>query len=272
MFWHTHHPTEYVAVVSGLLENPDSIMDITSHIFIGDTIDGGFSDWLASVEGRPLSRWEEGEETSKVLASGWNGSQGQDLTQDTLRAHCKCDGVDFLIKRPREPEEAGKSSWLLLKILSAESSSDKPLDPKEWWFRSKNRYVAGNCACNSCRLTSGLEIVQWAYVPTPRLTNASGERYQFNCSTLKSFKSSEDVTRYHCGRCGATIFYWNDSRPQVIDVAVGILDAPSGARAEDWLDWRLMISHEEDATHRRYLKAFKEGLEDWGKRNGKTYK
>lgn len=120
MFWHTHHPTEYVSVVTGLLENPESIMDITSHIFVGDTIDGGFSDWLASIEGRPLPKWEAGEETSEVLASGWNGSQGQDLTKDTLRAHCKCGGVGFLIKRPREPEEAGKSSYLLLKILFAD--------------------------------------------------------------------------------------------------------------------------------------------------------
>lgn len=110
MFWHTHHPTEYVAVVPGLLENPDSIMDMASHVFVGDTIDGGFSDWLASFEGRSIPRWEAGEGTSKVLPSGWNGSQGQDLAQDTLRAHCKCDGVDFVIKRPREPEEAGKSS------------------------------------------------------------------------------------------------------------------------------------------------------------------
>ncbi|KAF7514097.1 hypothetical protein GJ744_004422 [Endocarpon pusillum] len=259
MFWHGHHPKEYVAVVPGLLENPDSILDISSHIFVGDTVDGGFSDWLVSFEGRPLPRWEAREETSKVLALGWHGSQGQDVSQDvgqdTLRAHCKCGGVDFLIKRPREREEA-----------------DKPLDAKDWWVRSKNRYLAGNCACDSCRLTSGLEIVQWAYVPTPRLATASGEPYQFNCSTLKSFKSSENVTRYHCGRCGATVFFWRDSRPEVIDVAVGLLEAPSGARAEDWLDWRLKISHEEDATHARLLKAFKEGFEDWGKRNGKTYR
>ena len=88
---------------------------------------------------------------------------------------------------------------------------------------------------------------------------------------LKSFKSSEGVTRYHCGRCGATIFYWADRRPQVVDVAVGILRAPSGARAEDWLDWRTRISHEKDATHDRFMQAFKEGLEAWGIRNGNTY-
>ena len=112
MFWHAHRPTERVYVVTGLLDNPDSLIDISSHQFVGDTIDGGISDWLTSIEGRPLPKWEAEEETSKILASTWSGSQGQDLTQNILRAHCKCDGVDFLIKRPREPEEAGKSSYL----------------------------------------------------------------------------------------------------------------------------------------------------------------
>lgn len=109
------------------------------------------------------------------------------------------------------------------------------------------------------------------YVPTSRLIKTSGEPYRFDSATLKSFKSSEDVTRYHCGRCGATIFFWADSRPEVIDVAVGVLRASSGARAEDWLDWRTKISYEEDATHIRLRDGLKEGLQAWGKRNGNTY-
>jgi hypothetical protein len=139
--------------------------------------------------------------------------------------------------------------------------SGKPLNPKEWWVRSKNRYDAGNCACNSCRLTSGFEIVQWAYVPPSRLTTPTGGPYRFDSPTLKTFKSSEGATRCFCGDCGASIFFWCDRSPEVVDVAVGILSAPSGARAEDWLAWRTEIGFEEDATHHRFLKGVKEGLE-----------
>jgi hypothetical protein len=109
------------------------------------------------------------------------------------------------------------------------------------------------------------------YVPTSRLTTTSGEPYHFDSPTLRSFKSSEAVTRYHCGRCGAAIFYQVNHRPEVFDIAVGILSSPSGARAEDWLDWRTKISGEQDAIHRRILKGLKQGLEAWGKRNGNTY-
>lgn len=121
MFWHTHHPTNQVYVVPGLLEHPDSLMDITAQIFVGTTIDGGFSEWLPSIEGRLLSRWEAGEETSTILAPDWKGLSDQDPTRHTLRARCKCEGVDFLIKRPREPEENGKSSLPLLRVCSAET-------------------------------------------------------------------------------------------------------------------------------------------------------
>jgi hypothetical protein len=109
------------------------------------------------------------------------------------------------------------------------------------------------------------------YVPTSQLITASGEAYRFDSPTLKSFKSSENVTRYHCGSCGATVFYTADTRPEVIDVAVGLLRAPSGARAEEWLDWRTRISFEGDAKHARLLKNFKEGLEAWGERTGHSY-
>jgi hypothetical protein len=108
MFWHTHHPTNEVYVVPGLLENPDSLMEITSHIFVGTTIDGGFSEWLPSIDGRLLPRWEAEEESSEALAPHWKGSSDGNPTSDTLRAHCKCEGVDFLIKRPRATEEVGE--------------------------------------------------------------------------------------------------------------------------------------------------------------------
>ena len=107
MFWHTRLPTSQVYVVPGLLENPDSLMEIVGHMFVGTTIDGGFSEWLPSIDGKALPRWEAELDSSQVLAPGWKGSSDGTPASDTLRAHCKCEGVDFLIKRPRAPEDVG---------------------------------------------------------------------------------------------------------------------------------------------------------------------
>jgi hypothetical protein len=107
MFWHRHQPNNSVYVLSGVVENPDSLMDITAHIYVGTTIDGGLSEWLPSIDERPLPRWRGDADSSEVLASEWKGSPAEDLTSATLRAHCHCEGVEFLIKRPRELEEVG---------------------------------------------------------------------------------------------------------------------------------------------------------------------
>ena len=114
MFWHRHHPIDNVSVVIGVVENPDSLLDIAAHIFVGTTIDGGFSEWLPSFDGKSLPRWETREGTH-LLEPGWKGSRDEDLTPDTLRARCKCEAVDFLIKRPREPEEAGESRAVVMR-------------------------------------------------------------------------------------------------------------------------------------------------------------
>jgi hypothetical protein len=100
-----------VFAVPGLLENPDSLMHVVAHIWVGDTGDGGFSEWLPSIDGRALPRWEGHEDKSEILPRDWRGKVvDQDSTSHTLRAHCKCKGVDFLIQRPREGEEIGMSA------------------------------------------------------------------------------------------------------------------------------------------------------------------
>jgi hypothetical protein len=49
-------------------------------------------------------------------------------------------------------------------------------------------------------------------------------------------------------------------RPNVIDVAVGLLNAPSGARAEDWLSWRKREpSFGEDAVNKTFARELTKG-------------
>jgi hypothetical protein len=67
--------------------------------------------------------------------------------------------------------------------------------------------------------------------------------------TLACYSSREDVERYFCSNCSACVFYTNALRPEIIDIAVGLLEAEDGARAESLLSWAYgaRIGHHEDA-------------------------
>ena len=55
-------------------------------------------------------------------------------------------------------------------------------------------------------------------------------------------------------------------RPCMIDIAVGLLDAPSGSRAEEWLSWRKREpSYITDAVNKRLAKELGEGYVRWAK-------
>ncbi|KAH7029139.1 uncharacterized protein B0I36DRAFT_325119 [Microdochium trichocladiopsis] len=75
-------------------------------------------------------------------------------------------------------------------------------------------------------------------------------------AVLKTYNSQAGVFREFCPTCGATVFWHNEERPDVIDVSAGLADlclpppkglsvgdenhsgsASAAARAEDWLDW-----------------------------------
>lgn len=111
-------------------------------------------------------------------------------------------------------------------------------------------------------------MFQWAFVPASNIKLPHGESFSsIEFGTLKSFRSSDRVTRYFCGHCGAMVFWTGEDRPELIDVAVGLLDAESGARAEDWLKWITMrVSFVEHALHKEFVESFELGLQNWGKR------
>ncbi|KAL9079274.1 MAG: hypothetical protein Q9157_001845 [Trypethelium eluteriae] len=67
-----------------------------------------------------------------------------------------------------------------------------------------------------------MDAMSWTYVPTSLITPADGSPHGLDFGTLKCYQSSEKV----------------DHRPNLVDVAVGLLESTSGAKAEDWLEWR----------------------------------
>ena len=112
--------------------------------------------------------------------------------------------------------------------------------------------------------------MEWAYVPAVDITlDAEGTiPFSRDFGILKHYRSSSEVTRHFCSDCGATIFYDADDRPHVLDVAVGLLSAPEGARAESWLEWRTArLEYREDALPRAesLTLALEQGLKAYGR-------
>ena len=80
---------------------------------------------------------------------------------------------------------------------------------------------ADACHCSQCRKQSGHF---WASTNVPRdaLTISGADK-------LSWFQSSERVRRGFCASCGSFLF-WDPIRKDVIAVAMGAFDAPTGTR------------------------------------------
>ena len=76
------------------------------------------------------------------------------------------------------------------------------------------------CHCNSCRLASGAPYVAWGTVDFKAFKVTHGE--------LSHCRSSTDVSRGFCHRCGTSVTYQHAKRLHEIDLALVTLE-----RAED---------------------------------------
>lgn len=240
-------------VFSGTLANTPhpNLIRITDHIFVGDTVDGGASMWLRhpNADGTPAKRWTTGKGKSPELPADWPTSvpPPPPPAQGPIEVPiwCKCRGVD-LVLRP--------------------DFSSFPKDAELLWFvdPESKKLLASFDACDSCRLAVGVDMVHWTFAllqhirfassppsdddrPFPRtaqelkaaLSAPAGDRDP-RLGALALYASSADAQRYFCSRCSATVFYACDQRQDMVDVAVGVLGAPSGAaRAEEVLAWSL---------------------------------
>ncbi|KAK5712728.1 hypothetical protein LTR15_011720 [Elasticomyces elasticus] len=252
-------------ICTGTLEFADGIFDPAANEFIGDTIDGGFSDFLPSVHGKQINRWTRGPGDGEQLPLYWQLSsrpKPDPKPSDRLHVHCKCSGVSFYIARPSARTSLEKP-LLPSDRFSSEAEANKHLDTSAWWLReSGSKYLARACSCDSCRLATGQEWVVWSFVPMIEMSldKEGNQPFTLDTGTLKHYRSSDVATRHFCGECGATVFWEGDERPHILDVAVGLLDAPEGARAESWLWWETdFVSFREDGMPR--AKALTEALE-----------
>jgi hypothetical protein len=269
-------------LAAGLIEMPDpniegALMQTTKvvrHEFVADTRDGGLVPCLETIQGRELDLFAQGPDeepisptsaypasTVAALHSGDEKQSDPSRSGDHLHASCHCGGVQFKLSRPNERSSQLSSPWpdLLVPYHSNSPSNDGDI---KWWLRAnQTKYLAGTCACRPCRLAAGFAIQTWAFVPKANITTRDGRALSFTLGTLEQFKSSPGVYREFCGRCGATVFWHCDERPDLIDVSVGLLRANEGSRAMKWLDWWMeRVSFKEDAIDTELMDALESGL------------
>jgi hypothetical protein len=243
-------------ISTSLFTKDETVFQIKKHIFTESAVGGGLNDWLPSIGDREMKIWNPTDSSAAPVQSAIEYGKGPDGHQEErLRAQCHCGGVSFTIPRPNEEvlNSAAMKSYV------------SPVDKRKW--------VACLDFCDDCRLTTGAHCIAWTFVPLnqcePKIKS------DLLIGTSKTFRSSAGVLRSFCGRCGATVFFsceerMPNERESIVDLAVGILRAPEGVKAENWLTWRTgrMAWRNSGLRYDEALtKSLCQGMEDWGRQN-----
>ena len=255
-------------VASGLLEAASFETQAVEHYCVDDTLDAGASQFLPKIGKQLATYWSGIGKLSQQISLDEHVSRVEPSNQPTkeakLRAQCHCGGVEYFITSPDESSKDASSPWSDL-LVPYHSGSSENTDDVKWWLRAGDtKFLAGLCACKSCRLGAGFPIQSWAFVPKSNIFKSDGSSLSYDIDTLQVYESSPGVYREFCNRCGATVFWHCDERPSVVDVSVGLLKANTGALAQDWLDWATeRVSFAEDALDENLIDGLEAGLRDW---------
>ncbi|KAK5661181.1 hypothetical protein OQA88_11072 [Cercophora sp. LCS_1] len=255
-------PTE---VFTGALPNVPGLVSYAKHIFIGDTVDGGAAVWLGS----DVEKWNGGTGSDRLPAD-WSppsppaGGDTPTATPETTPIKCHCGGVDLLLRNASDLASVAKDKvpWYV--------------DPASF------RYAANVDACDSCRLSFGVDLSFWTFAGLDHVHFANGMKSfpgdfgelrraveDEKVGKMKVYSSSKGVDRYFCGGCAATVFYAVDEegRTDMVDIAVGLLGHPDGARSEGLLTWNYgSVGWTEDAGggwREGMVRGALEGSEAW---------
>jgi hypothetical protein len=86
---------------------------------------------------------------------------------------------------------------------------------------------AHHCHCSRCRKAHGAAFATYAGVAVGDLRVTAVE------GALRRFRSSPEVVRSFCGRCGSTLFFATDAAPGRIWIAAGTLDDGAAPAVKD---------------------------------------
>jgi hypothetical protein len=93
--------------------------------------------------------------------------------------------------------------------------------------------LADICHCSMCRKSAGAPFIAWIAVPR--------EGFHWVKGRPAAYASSEDATRYFCGRCGSQMAMMGGSNAELDGVLIGSLDEPERfvPTAEGWASAKL---------------------------------
>ena len=81
-----------------------------------------------------------------------------------------------------------------------------------------------HCHCSMCRKVHGAAFGTYARVNDAEFAWTQGE------GDIATYRSSQDVQRTFCRRCGSTLQFIRESRPEGFALAMGTLDDDPGVR------------------------------------------
>ncbi|KAK7430113.1 hypothetical protein QQZ08_003298 [Neonectria magnoliae] len=219
---------------------------IEKHIYSKSVKGGGIAQMLTHIRGRELEVFNPPEDRPDAEVIESEPEVGAD-GKDRLRAKCHCGGVSFTFPRPTE--EVINDSYMSYYVSRTDKSK---------WHGCFD-------ACKDCRLVNGAHVVGWTFIPLALCEPSI--KPDLLIGTAKTYRSSPDVLRSFCGTCGATFFYSVEERrptdrQQVVDLATGVLRAPEGGMAENWLTWRARIAWLDSGKRfdGEFIEALQEGM------------
>lgn len=83
---------------------------------------------------------------------------------------------------------------------------------------------AAHCHCSMCRKAHGAAFGTYAAVKAADFRLVSGE------DRITRYRSSPGVSRTFCSRCGSSLQWLKDSKPDVVEIALGVIDGDPGVR------------------------------------------
>ena len=78
--------------------------------------------------------------------------------------------------------------------------------------------IASHCHCSMCRKAHGAAFGTYAG------TDAAGFRIVSGVEDMARYVSSPGIARTFCRRCGSTLLYLTEERPDRVSIALGTLD------------------------------------------------
>ncbi|POS72446.1 glutathione-dependent formaldehyde-activating enzyme [Diaporthe helianthi] len=241
------------------LEQGEDLFQVRTHCFTdGSTGGSGLFSLLPKMGDHEMKTFNPGSDSG-----GWSAGMQDEVPKqafdsegnEVLRAGCHCGGVSFTIPRPTLP------------AVTNDPFISRYVSPTE-----KGKWKAFLDVCDDCRRIAGVHVVAW--IPVPRLLIQPQMPLGLApYGTMKTYESSEGTLRGFCGDCGAIVTAsWGSRTPtpeqQIISVPVGILRAPEGVLAENWVTWRGCLANF-NSGHRFdpvFAESLLKGLEQWSTR------